>query len=129
MERDQVFISYSHGDEEWLEKVQTALQPLVRNAAIDLWSDRRIRAGQEWRSEITVALARARVAVLLVTQKFLASDFIANEELPAILAAAKSEGVTIVWIPIEATLYEATDLKHYQAACDPKRPLDSLKAP
>ncbi len=99
MNRDQVFISYSHDDEKWLQRLQAALKPLVRKYAIDIWSDERIGAGQEWKAEITAALARAKVAVLLVSQSFLASDFIADEEMPAILAAAQEEGLTIIWIP------------------------------
>jgi hypothetical protein len=126
MSRDQVFISYIHNDEKWLRRLQTALKPLVRKNAIDVWSDERIRAGQEWKAEIIAALARAKAAVLLVSQPFLASDFIADEEMPAILDAAQAEGLTIIWIPVTASLYEETEIRRYQAAHDPKRPLDSL---
>jgi hypothetical protein len=124
--RVQVFISYSHKDSRWLDRLQTALKPLVRKEIIDLWADTRIQAGQEWRKEITVALKKARVAVLLVSQNFLASDFIANEEIPPILAAAKDQGLTIVWIPVTASLWEKTEITKYQAAHDPQRPLDGL---
>jgi hypothetical protein len=124
--RVQVFISYSHLDKKWLGRLQTVLKPLVRNEMIDLWADTRIKAGEQWRKEITVALAKARVAVLLVSQNFLASDFIANEEIPPILAAAKDEGLTIVWIPVTASLWEETEIAKFQAAHDPQRPLESL---
>ena len=65
--RDQVFISYSHKDREWLSKLQTMLKPMVRNKIISVWEDAKISAGDEWRGEIKQALARAKAAVLLVT--------------------------------------------------------------
>ncbi len=128
VERNQVFISYSHKDKEWLEKLQTFLKSLERNGSIATWDDRRIQAGDEWRKEIEKALASAKVAVLLVSQDFLASDFIHENELPPLLDAAENEGLTIIWVPISHSTYQDSPIEKYQAAHEPNHPLDSLSA-
>jgi hypothetical protein len=113
--RDKVFISYSHDDRQWLDLLLRALALLIREQPNAVWWDGRIGAGQEWREEIQRSLASAKVAILLVSQSFLASEFILNEELPAILEKARTEGVAILWSLVRNCQWENTPLYRYQA--------------
>jgi 8-oxo-dGTP pyrophosphatase MutT (NUDIX family) len=121
---DRVFISYSHADQRWLDRLLKILHPV--KSQLDVWSDHRIAPGALWKTEILDALASAKVAVLLVSSNFLASDFISKVELPIILKAEKRRKLTIVWIPLQDCLYEGTAIELFQAATDPKKPLESL---
>jgi eukaryotic-like serine/threonine-protein kinase len=122
-----VFLSYSHKDNKrWLDELRTMLAPLVRNGVVDVWWDGKIKPSQEWREEIDGALASARVGVLLVSPNFLASDFIAENELPYLIEAAKKRGVKLIWVLLSACFYEQTPLRDIQAAHEIDRPLDTL---
>jgi hypothetical protein len=125
--RTKVFISYSHRDTDWLERLQVHLRPLMRESTIEVWDDTQIRPGAAWRDEIRAALANAKVAILLISADFLASDFIASEELPPLLAAAKDEGAIILPLIVSPSRFTRTEsLSRYQAVNDPVKPLVSM---
>jgi len=121
-----VFVSYSHLDKDWLKRFRTVFKPLSRYAEIDLWSDERIKPGENWRDEINKAMDKAVVAVLLVSINFLDSDFVANEELPYILAAAEKRKLKILWIMLTPCLVKVTPLRHIQAAAGMPKPLNAM---
>jgi formylglycine-generating enzyme required for sulfatase activity len=125
-ERDQLFISYSHVDRGWVERLQTMIRPLVRSEALRLWDDSQIPAGAKWKVEIEKALASAKVALLLVSDDFLASEFVTNKELPPLLRAAEEEGLCILWVCLGPCFYEATPIHEYQAVLPPGEPLEAL---
>ena len=56
-------ISYSHKDEAWKDRLVSHLRVLEYEGALDVWDDRRIGAGDEWRQEIQTALDKATVAI------------------------------------------------------------------
>jgi hypothetical protein len=69
--RTKVFISYSHADKEWLDRLKRHLKPLVRDG-LDCWDDTRIQPGADWQQEIRHALDAAQVAVLVISADFFA---------------------------------------------------------
>ena len=121
-----VFISYSHKDAKWLEKLKQFLRPLEDQELIRVWDDTEIRAGSDWLGDIRKALESARVAVFLVTQNFLDSPFIKDHELPKLIDAANSRGCLIFWIQVSSTTFEDSPLAKFQGVIPPNRPLDLM---
>lgn len=124
-----VFISYSHKDAKWLQKLKLFLRPLEDQDLIRVWDDTEIHPGSEWLGEIHKALESARVAVFLVTQDFLDSPFVRDKELPALLEAATNRGCLIFWIAVSSTTVEDSPLARFQGAISPNEPLDLLSEP
>lgn len=60
---------------------------------LKLRDDSQIEPGAKWLQAIEMALQQAQVALLLVSDAFLASEFVMNEEVPRLLAAAEAKGV------------------------------------
>jgi len=126
-EGESVFISYSHQDRQYLERLMTHLKPLEVDGMIDAWVDTKLRAGDKWEDVIEQAIDRAKVVILLVTADFLASDFVVASELPSILENSRARGVRIIPIILKPCRYNRhPELRTFHAINDPSRPVIAL---
>jgi hypothetical protein len=113
-----VFVSCSREDEEWRRRFGEMLKPLIRERMMEVFSADRVIGGYEWRPQLAEAIARSRVALLLVSPAFLASDFIMNQELPALI----EHGVRLVPVLVRPCLWQGVPaLEGLQWAHDPGR--------
>jgi len=126
--RTSVFISYSHADSVWLDLLNTHLKPLIRDHKVEIWSDQKLRKGEQWRERIHAQMAKAKVAIFLVSASFLGSDFIHAEELPPLLKAAKRAGATLLTIIVRpcAGSFQDSPLSHLQTVNGPQTPLSGM---
>jgi hypothetical protein len=122
-----LFISYVHEDEQWLHRIMQHLQPLVTAGTITIWSDENIKAGQFWHKELDQAIGRARVALLLVSPSYLRSNFVAEQEIPALIRAAEERRTRLTWILLSEATYQSTPVAKLQAAHNLDQPLDTLE--
>jgi GTP-binding protein EngB required for normal cell division len=123
-----VFLSYSHKDDRWVRYLRPHFKALEKTHGIDFWHDKRIEAGSDWRAEIVSAISACRVAILLVSADFLASDFIQLEELPRLLGEASARGVKILPLIVRPCDFSETPIIGcFQAFNDPLRPVAGLR--
>jgi hypothetical protein len=144
-----VFLSYAHEDNEsenpserYLDRLLQMLKPLALNDQVCAWSDREIHAGENWKKVIDSQLnSFSKAAVLLISPAYLASDFVRNGELPAILRRHQSGGLAVLPVIIRSSFFneamfkypdpelgpEEMSLSVFQAVNPPDRPLSSLK--
>ena len=92
----EVFISYSHRDDELRAQLETHLAMLRRKGVVREWSDRRIVAGQEWDKQIDRHLESADIILLLVSPDFLASDYCYDIEVKRAMQRHKAGTARVV---------------------------------
>jgi hypothetical protein len=125
----QVFISYSHVDRGWLDRIRQAMVPFEDLGDVAVLDDTQIAPGAIWTEAIEEYLRSADVAVVLTSAAFLASRFVQDVELPAVIDAANVGRLTLIWAAVSASAWEVTALARFQAAIDPRRPLDMMTTP
>jgi len=126
--KKQIFISYSHNDIRWLEEVKKHLKVLrFENKNFEIWEDTMIKPGDNWKKEISKSLESCKIAILIISTDFLASDFVRENELPPLLSAAETKGTKILSLIVGHSRYAKTEsISKFQAINEPSKPLEEL---
>lgn len=77
----KLFISYSHHDADLLGELRVQLRPYERSGVVEPWFDGFLIPGDDFDQEVRDALAESDFIGLLVTPRFLASDYCVDIEM------------------------------------------------
>lgn len=110
MEKPLVFLSYARLDSAEMEEVYKHLK---LSPSIDVWVDRReLAGGCEWDTEIQQAIAKADMALFLITAHFLISDYIRTVEVPELLKRYERDRIRVYPVIAKPCYWQQFDWLH-----------------
>lgn len=121
-----VFISYAHADESHLDRLRIHLGPISQRVGVELWDDTRIEPGRRWREELDEAVDSAVAAILLVSADYLASEFVQQEELPRLVAAADYGSLRLVPVLVGPCVLDDNPLDRVQFVNSRSEPIGTI---
>ena len=123
--RLRVFVSYSKSDIKAKDELLAQLKLLVQEGLIEPWHDGDIRPGEDWNEAIQKQLQEADVALCLVSNAFLTTDYIVEKEIPVMVERSQRGKCLTVPIILEKCLWTRGDLKRFNALPAKGKPIRS----
>jgi class 3 adenylate cyclase/predicted ATPase len=103
----RIFVSYSHSDAEYLgEKSLLGFLHGLQREGAEFWTDERIGAGDKWDDEIRSRISQTDIALVLVSQSFLDSEYCSSVEIAGFLERSRDSGLVIVPVILSACEWE-----------------------
>lgn len=101
MAKAHIFISYAHEDKEWVLEGpgNIHLIPRIRRHTspdAEIWFDEGLVIGEKWDEEIHNHIVQSHIAILLISESFVSSDYIVNKELVWIKEQVEKNDMKIV---------------------------------
>lgn len=122
-----IFVSYAHEDWKILYELLKPFNVIERKYNTKLWYDDHLRPGDEWDPNIQIYLTRAPLAILLVSNNFINSNYILDNELPTLLERHSRGEVGLFPVMVARVDLDEIELNRFQTIPPPDRPLKSLK--
>lgn len=122
-----VFISYSHKDEDFRNDLEDHLSTLRRKGVISVWHDRKILAGDDWKGKIDKNMEKADIVLFLISPSFLASDYCYDIEVKKAIENKESGNCQIISIIIRPCDWHDCDFSKFQAVPKDGIPISTWK--
>lgn len=119
-----VFIAYARDDEAFKNALIQHLSVLVDNKTIEHWHDQEIPVGTEWEPQIFARLQTARLIVLLVSSRFLASRYCKEKEMDTALDRHKRGEAVVLPVLVKTCLWDRTRLVDHQILPKDAKPIN-----
>jgi serine/threonine protein kinase len=107
----RVFVSYAHADRVVQRAFDDQLRAAEQQGAFTYWDDTRLEPGTDWDAAIQDEIARADVALVLVSAAFLSSTYCTTTEVRRLLDQKRR----VFWVIVNECPWELSPFKSLQA--------------
>lgn len=110
-----LFCSYARADEDYKESLDNHLAALKKQGFVQVWHDRLIPAGEQWKDTIDEKLDEAAVILLLISSDFMASEYCYGKEMTRALERHDLREAKVVPIIVRPVDWQSAPFAKLQA--------------
>jgi hypothetical protein len=118
-----LFISYSHEDQRYMNQLTTHLIILRSQEVIADWNDQKLIPGDDWRQNIDDRIDAADCMLLLVSPDFLASEFCYSVEMKRALEKRRDGHALVIPVIVRPADWRHSPLAGLQALPKDAKPI------
>jgi hypothetical protein len=101
-----IFVSYAREDKQWLDpeyryNLVPFLAESLRRYGVIFWYDKELKPGDVFKRQIESEIDQAQIALLIVSQSFLNSEFIEQIEMTRITERARRSEMIVIPVLVE----------------------------
>ena len=123
----QIIIAYHQHDKAWLKKLKDSLAQLKNKATIKYWENTEFNTQSDWRPYVGKQLRQSKVVVLLISNDFLRSPFVKDNDFSVLLSQASNDQTKVIPIILSPCGFNFTNnIAQYTPINSPYQPLSIL---
>jgi hypothetical protein len=121
--RIKIFFSYAHEDENLVADCRSHLSVFDRQHLIEVWHDRKIPAGAEWKGFIDENLSTSDVVLLFVSSDFMKSDYCYDVEMAEALKRHDSRAAQVIPVILRPCAWQSAPFAKLQVLPTDGKPI------
>ncbi|MHA2219834.1 MAG: toll/interleukin-1 receptor domain-containing protein [Candidatus Hodarchaeales archaeon] len=121
----EIFFSYSHADEDLMNKVREQLRIHERLGLIEKWHDREIPAGTDWKDKIDTHLFSSKVILVFLSSNFIDSNYCYDVEMQAALDRHEKGDAILIPVILRPCQWKKSPLGKLEALPTDGKPINT----
>jgi len=117
------FISYSHADEKYLDRLHKHMSLLQREGSVETWADHQIVPGAKLDKAVLDALRSSDLFIALVSPDYIASNYCYEKEFEEALRLSENGKLHIVPVIVEPCDWLSSPFRQFMALPKDGKPI------